>query len=121
MEAIHEARGPIGPPGIEPVPNVPPFPYITFGGPLRQRVEDTNRSTGSPRMTERAANVVEAGARDGRLASALEIKDRPSIASPLGQDLGDLEPLRSSTVMNSLLSADRPAGNGVLLQRGRHP
>ena len=81
---------------IEPVPNVPPFPNITFGGPLRQRVEDINRSTGSSRITERAANVVEAGARDGRLASALEIKDRPSIASPLGQDLSDIEPLRIS-------------------------
>ena len=77
-------------------PNVPPFPNTTFGGPLRQRVEDVNRGTGSSRITERAANVVEAGARDGRLASALEIEDRTTIASPLGRDLSDLEPLRSS-------------------------
>ena len=96
LEAIHDRRGPIGPPVIEPIPNVPPFPNITFGGSLHQRVEGTNRNTGSSRITERAANVVEAGARDGRLASALEIEDRPSIASPLGRDLSDLEPLRSS-------------------------
>ena len=96
LEAIHDGRGPIGPPVIEPIPNVPPFPNITFGGSLRQRVEGANRNTGSSRITERAANVVEAGARDGRLASALEIEDRPSIASPLGRDLSDLEPLRSS-------------------------
>ena len=82
MEAIHDRKGPIGPPAFDPAPNVPPFPNITFGGPLHQRVENVNRGTGSSRITERAANVVEAGARDGRLASALEIEDRPSIASP---------------------------------------
>ena len=94
LEAIHDRKGQIGP-TFDPAPNVPPFPNITFGGPLRQRVENVNRGTGSSRITERAANVVEAGARDGRLASALEIEDRPSIASPLGRDLSDLEPLRS--------------------------
>ena len=41
-----------------------------------------NRDTGSSRITERAANVVEAGARDGRLASALEIKDHPRSQRP---------------------------------------
>ena len=89
LEAIHDRKGPIGPATFDP-------PNITFGGPLRQRVEDVNRGTGSSRITERAANVVEAGASDGRLASALEIEDRPSIASPLEQDLSNLEPLRSS-------------------------
>ena len=96
LEAIHDRRGPIGPPAIDNVPNVPPFPNITFGGPLHQRDENPNRVTGSPRVTERAAEVVEAGERDGRLARALEVEDRPSIASPLGRDLSDLEPLRSS-------------------------
>ena len=72
-----------------------------------------NRDTGSSRITERAANVVEAGARDGRLANALEIEDRPSIASPLGRDL--------SVVMSSPLSGDQPAGSAVLLRRGLHP
>ena len=117
LEAIHDGRGPIAPPVI--IPNVPSFPNITFGGPLHQRVEDTNRSTGSSRITERAANVVEAGARDGRLASALGIEDRPPIARPFGRDLSDLEPLRS---MNEFTpqwgSASR---NAVLLQRGHHP
>ena len=89
LEAIHDGRGPVGPPVIDPVPNVPPFPNIQFGGPLRQRVGDMNRG-------QRAADVIEAGARDGRLASALGIEDRPPIASPLGRDLSDLEPRRSS-------------------------
>ena len=92
----NDGRGPVGPPVIDPVPNVPPFPNIQFGGPLHQRVGDMNRGTGSSRITQRAADVVEAGARDGELASALGIKDRPPIASPLGRDLSDLEPLRSS-------------------------
>ena len=96
MEAIHDRSGPIGPPAFDAAPNVPPFPNITFGGPLHQRDENANRVTGSPRITERAAEVVEAGARDSRLASALGIEDRPSIASLLGRDLSDLEPLRSS-------------------------
>ena len=43
-----------------------------------------------------SAEVIDAGARDSRLASALGIEDCPSIASPLGRDLSDLEPLRSS-------------------------
>ena len=77
-------------------PNVPPFPNITFGGPLNQRDENSNRVTGSPRITERAADVVRTGARDGRLADALGFEDRPSIASPLGRDPSDLETLRSS-------------------------
>ena len=87
LETIHDGRGPIGPPGFEPIPNVPPFPNITSGGPLRQRVEDTNRNTGSPRTVKRAADAVEEGARDGRLAGALGIEDRTPIASPLGRDL----------------------------------
>ena len=60
-----------GPPAFDPAPNVPPFPNITFGGPLHQRVEDVNRGTGSSRITERAANVVEAGARDGETVGLL--------------------------------------------------
>ena len=96
LEATQDRSGPIGPPAFDPAPNVLPFPNITFGGPLHQRDENANRVTGSPRITERAAEVIEAGARDSRLASALGIEDRPSIASPLGRDLSDLEPLRSS-------------------------
>ena len=63
---------------------------------LHQRDENSNRVTGSPRITERAADVVGTGARDGRLADALGIEDRPSIAGPLGRDHSDLETLRSS-------------------------
>ena len=96
LEAIHDREGPIGPPVVDHTPNVPPFPNITFGGPLHQRDENANRVTGSPRVTERAAEVVETSARDGRLANALGIEDCPSIASPLGRDPSDLEPLRSS-------------------------
>ena len=96
LEAIHDREGPIGPPVVDNTPNVPPFPNITFGGPLHQRDENANRVTGLPRVTERAAEVVGTGARDGRLANALGIEDRPSIASPLGRDPSDLEPLRSS-------------------------
>ena len=77
LDAIHDGRGPIGPPVVDPVPNVPPFLNITFGGPLHQSV---HQGTGSSRITQRAANAVEAGARDGRLASALEIEDHPPIA-----------------------------------------
>ena len=120
LEAIHDRRGLIGPPEIEHVPNVPPFPNITFGGPLHQRDENANRVTGSPRITERAAEVVATGARDGRLAGALQIEDRTSIASPLGRDLSDLEPLRGLAT-SLLLSGDQPAENAVLLQRGHHP
>ena len=96
LEAIHDREGPVGPPPIDDTPNVPPFPNITFGGPLNQRDVNSNRVTGSPRVTERAADVVGRGARDGRLADALGIEDRPSIASPLGRDTSDLETLRSS-------------------------
>ena len=63
---------------------------------MNQRDVNSNRVTGSPRITERAADVVRTGARDGRLADALGIEDRPSIASPLGRDTSDLETLRSS-------------------------
>ena len=96
LEAIHDREGPVGPPAIDDTPNVPPFPNITFGGPLNQRDVNSNRVTGSPRVTERVADVVGRGARDGRLADALGIEDRPSIASPLGRDTSDLETLRSS-------------------------
>ena len=81
----------MGPPAIGDTPNVPPVANITFGGPLNQRDVNSNRVTGSPRITERAADVVRTGARDGRLANALGIEDRPSIASPLGRDTSDLE------------------------------
>ena len=70
-------------PGFEPIPNVPPFPNITFGGSLHQRVEDTNRDTGSSETVRRAATAIETPARDGKLAGALEIEDRSPIASPL--------------------------------------
>ena len=96
LEAIHDREGPIGPPVVGDTPNVPCFPNISFGGPLNQRDENSNRVTGSPRITERAADVVRTGARDGRLADALGIEDRPSIASPLGRGPSDLETLRSS-------------------------
>ena len=117
LEAIHDREGPIGPPVVDNTPNVPPFPNITFGGPLHQREENSNRVTGSPRITERAADVVGTGARDGRLADALGIEDRPSIASPLGRDPSDIETLRSSneftpqwgsTARESSASAKRP-------------
>ena len=68
LEAIHDREGPVGPPTIGDTPNVPPFPNITFGGPLNQRDVNSNRVTGSPRVTERVADVVGRGARDGRLA-----------------------------------------------------
>ena len=64
---------------------------------MHQRDENANRVTGSPRVTERAAEVVGTGARDGRLANALGIEDRPLIASPLGRDPSDLEPLIRSS------------------------
>ena len=38
LEAIHDRKGPVGPPAFDPAPNVPPFPNITFGGPLHQRL-----------------------------------------------------------------------------------
>ena len=114
LEAIHDREGPVGPPAIDDTPNVPPFPNITFGGPLNQRDVNSNRVTGSPRVTERAADVVGRGARDGRLADALGIEDRPSIASPLGRDTSDLETLRSSNEFT-------PQWNVVLLRRDRHP
>ena len=118
LEAIHDREGPVGPPAIDDTPNVPPFPNITFGGPLNQRDVNSNRVTGSPRVTERAADVVGRGARDGRLADALGIEDRPSIASPLGRDTSDLETLRSSneftpqwgsTARERSVSAKRPS------------
>ena len=64
-----------------------------------------NRGTGSSRITERAANVVEAGARDGRLASALEIEDRPSIASPSNE----FTPQWGSASRERSASAKRPS------------
>ena len=87
---------------------------------MNQRDENSNRVTGSPRITERAADVVGTGARDGRLADALGIEDRPSIASPLGRDPSDLETLRSSNELTPH-NGVRPPGNVVLPRRGRHP
>ena len=128
MEAIHDRGGPIGPPAIGDTPNVPPFPNITFGGPLNQGGVNSNRVTGSPRITERAADVVRTGARDGRLADALGIEDRPSIASPLGRDTSDLETLRSSneftpqwgsTARERSVSAKRPSPLAIETDRSK--
>ena len=128
LEAIHDREGPIGPPAIGDTPNVPPFPNITFGGPLNQRDVNSNRVTGSPRITERAADVVRTGARDGRLADALGIEDRPSIASPLGRDTSDLETLRSSneftpqwgsTARERSVSAKRPSPLAIETDRSK--
>ena len=128
LEAIHDHVGPIGPPAIGDTPNVPPFPNITFGGPLNQRDANSNRVTGSPRITERAADVVGKGARDGRLADALGIEDRPSIASPLGRDTSDLETLRSSneftpqwgsTARERSVSAKRPSPLAIETDRSK--
>ena len=127
LEAIHYKGRPVGSPVIGDAPNVPPFPNISFGGPLNQRDENSNRVTGSPRITERAANVVRTGARDGRLADALGIEDRPSIASPLGRDPSDLETLRSSneftpqwgsTARERSASAKRPSPLAIAERRG---
>ena len=128
LEAIHDHEGPIGPPAIGDTPNVPPFPNITFGGPLNQRDVNSNRVTGSPRITERAADVVRTGARDGRLADALGLEDRPSIASPLGRDTSDLETLRSSneftpqwgsTARERSISAKRPSPLAIETDRSK--
>ena len=128
LEAIHDREGPVGPPAIDDTPNVPPFPNITFGGPLNQRDVNSNRVTGSPRVTERAADVVGRGARDGRLADALGIEDRPSIASPLGRDTSDLETLRSSneftpqwgsTARERSVSAKRPSPLAIETDRSK--
>ena len=112
----HDRSGSIGPPAFDHTPNVPPFPNITFGGPLHQRGENANRVTGSPRITERVAEVVETGARDGGLANVLGIEDRPSIASPLGRDPSDLELLRSS---NEFTPQRGSAAREVQLRRMR--
>ena len=115
-------------PGTVDTPNVPPFPNITFGGPLNQRDVNSNRVTGSPRVTERVADVVGRGARDGRLADALGIEDRPSIASPLGRDTSDLETLRSSneftpqwgsTARERSASAKRPSPLAIETDRSK--
>ena len=128
LEAIHDHEGPKGPPAIGDTPNVPPFPNITFEGPLNQRDVNSNRVTGSPRITERAADVVRTGARDGRLADALGIEDRPSIASPLGRDTSDLETLRSSneftpqwgsTARERSVSAKRPSPLAIETDRSK--
>ena len=128
LEAIHDREGPVGPPAIGDTPNVPPFPNITFGGPLNQRDVSLNRVTGSPRITERAADVIRTGAGDGRLADALGIEDRPSIASPLGRDTSDLETLRSSneftpqwgsTARERSASAKRPSPLAIETDRSK--
>ena len=89
---------------------------------------NSNRVTGSPRITERAADVVRTGARDGRLADALGIEDRPSIASPLGRDTSDLETLRSSneftpqwgsTARERSVSAKRPSPLAIEADRSK--
>ena len=121
LEAIHDREGPVGPPAIGDTPNVPPFPNITFGGPLNQRDVNSNRVTGSPRITERVADVVGKGARLG-------IEDRPSIASPLGRDTSDLETLRSSneftpqwgsTARERSASAKRPSPLAIETDRSK--
>ena len=128
LEAIHDREGPIGPPVVDNAPNVPPFPNITFGGLLHQRDENSNRDTGSPRITERAADVVGTGERDGRLADALGIEDRPSIASPFGRDPSDLETLRScneftpqwgSAARERSASAKRPSPLAIETDRSK--
>ena len=89
---------------------------------------NSNRVTGSPRVTERVADVVGRGARDGRLADALGIEDRPSIASPLGRDTSDLETLRSSneftpqwgsTARERSASAKRPSPLAIETDRSK--
>ena len=128
LEAIHDREGPVGPPAIGDTPNVPRFPNITFGGPLNQRDVSSNRVTGSPRITERAADVIRTGAGDGRLADALGIEERPSIASPLGRDTSDLETLRSSneftpqwgsTARERSASAKRPSPLAIETDRSK--
>ena len=95
---------------------------------MNQRDVNSNRVTGSPRVTERAADVVGRGARDGRLADALGIEDRPSIASPLGRDTSDLETLRSSneftpqwgsTARERSASAKRPSPLAIETDRSK--
>ena len=95
---------------------------------MNQRDVNSNRVTGSPRVTERAADVVGRGARDGRLADALGIEDRPSIASPLGRDTSDLETLRSSneftpqwgsTARERSVSAKRPSPMAIETDRSK--
>ena len=95
---------------------------------MNQRDVNSNRVTGSPRITERAADVVRTGARDGRLADALGIEDRPSIASPLGRDTSDLETLRSSneftpqwgsTARERSVSAKRPSPLAIETDRSK--
>ena len=60
LEAIHA-----GPPAFDPAPNVPPFPNITFGGPLHQRVENVNPT---PNPGDRSAQDPVPPARPGALA-----------------------------------------------------
>ena len=95
---------------------------------MNQRDVNLNRVTGSPRITERAADVVRTGARDGRLADALGIEDRSSIASPLGRDTSDLETLRSSneftpqwgsTARERSVSAKRPSPLAIETDRSK--
>ena len=113
---------------VDNTPNVPPFPNINFGGPLHERDENANRVTGSPRVTERAAEVVGTGARDGRLANALGIEDRPSIASPLGRDPSDFELVRfrneftpqwGSAARQRSASAKRPSPLAIETDRSK--
>ena len=64
----------------------------------------------------------------GRLADALGIEDRPSIASPLGRDISDLETLRSSneftpqwgsTARERSVSAKRPSPLAIETDRSK--
>ena len=89
------------------------------------------RDAARPRSLSRGAARdlrVDRDARDGRLADALGIEDRPSIASPLGRDTSDLETLRSSneftpqwgsTARERSASAKRPSPLAIGTDRSK--
>ena len=78
-------------PRIFDVPNVPPFPNITFNR-NHGRTDPPENEGGDPEVVRRARDALASG----RLAEVLPMSMAGLLDSPLGQETQDAEPLRSS-------------------------
>ena len=78
-------------PRLYDIPNIPPFPNITFDR-NRGRTDVQGGPAGDPEVVLRARNLLASD----RLAEVLPMSMAGLLDSPLGQEAQDAEPLRSS-------------------------
>ena len=106
------------PPRIFDVPNVPPFPNITFNR-VPGRPEVQGNEAGDPEVVRRASE---------RFAKIMPMSAAGLLGSPLGQEIHDVEPLRSSNEFTPQwgessrersASAKRPSPVGAAEERSK--